>query len=86
MPAAPPPAALTDGAILDAYRASRGAKDAWRFPDDLERVYGQIAPTLGLPDDAAIARGFAQSVKDWPPFPDSVAALSASAAATGWWR
>jgi putative hydrolase of the HAD superfamily len=71
----PAAAALPDGVILDAYRAARGAPDVWRFPDDLERVYHQIAPALGLPDDAAIATGFAQSVKDWPPFPDSVAAL-----------
>lgn len=68
-------ATLGDGAILDAYRQARGAKEAWRFPDDLERVYGAIAPQLGLPIDAGIARGFAQSVKDWPAFPDSVAAL-----------
>ncbi len=65
------PDTLSDGAILDAYRASRGAKDVWRFPDDLERVYGEIAPALGLPRDAAIAKGFAQSARDWPPFADS---------------
>jgi putative hydrolase of the HAD superfamily len=68
-------AALTDTAILDAYREARGMKEAWRFPDDLERVYHVIAPGLGLPADPAIAKGFAQSVKDWPAYPDSVAAL-----------
>jgi putative hydrolase of the HAD superfamily len=66
---------LTDAAILDAYRAARGMKEAWAFPDDLERVYGVIAPQLGLPQDAGIARGFARSIGDWPAFPDSVAAL-----------
>lgn len=66
---------LTDGAILDAYRAARGMKEAWAFPDDLERVYGVIAPQLGLPRDDGIARGFARSIKDWPAFPDSVDAL-----------
>jgi len=69
-------ARLSDTAILDAYRQARGSKQAWRFPDDLERVYGEIAPGLGLPADAGIARGFAQSVRDWPAFPDSVAALA----------
>jgi putative hydrolase of the HAD superfamily len=69
------PAALPDGAILDAYRAARGTTDAWRFPDDLERVYGVIAPGLGFPRDEAIAKGFAQSARDWPPFADSVDAL-----------
>lgn len=68
-------AAAGDAAILDAYRLARGSKDAWRFPDDLERVYGEIAPGLGLPDDRQIARGFAQSARDWPPFADSVQAL-----------
>lgn len=72
----PAAAALTDTAILDAYRDSRGAKDVWRFPDDLERVYGEIAPRLGLPMDAAIAKGFAQSARDWPAYPDSLAALA----------
>ncbi|MBR0657652.1 HAD-IA family hydrolase [Neoroseomonas oryzicola] len=66
---------VTDAAILDAYRLSRGSKEAWRFPDDLERVYGEIAPQFGLPADAAIAKGFAQSARDWPPFADSIEAL-----------
>lgn len=68
-------ARVTDARILDAYRLARGSKDAWRFPDDLERVYGVIAPQLGLPADGAIARGFAQSARDWPPFADSVEPL-----------
>ena len=66
---------LSDGAILDAYRAARGMPGVWDFPDDLERVYGVIAPALGLPASDDIARGFARSVKDWPAFPDSVDAL-----------
>ncbi len=68
-------AGVSDGAILDAYRIARGSKEAWRFPDDLERVYGVIAPQLGLPADATIAKGFAQSARDWPPFADSIDAL-----------
>lgn len=66
---------LADDAILEAYRLSRGSKEVRRFPDDLERVYGEIAPQLGLPVDAGVARGFAESVRDWPAFPDSVEAL-----------
>jgi putative hydrolase of the HAD superfamily len=68
-------ARLDDGAILDAYRLSRDSKEVRRFPDDLERVYMEIAPQLRLPPDAGIARGFARSVRDWPAFPDSVSAL-----------
>ncbi len=65
----------TDGAILDAYRLARGSKDAWLFPDDLERVYGVIAPQLGAPEDAAIARAFREASQTWPAFPDAPEAL-----------
>jgi putative hydrolase of the HAD superfamily len=68
-------AALSDAAILDAYRAARGRADVTPFPDDLRPLYRVIAPQLGLPDDPAIANDFAQSARDWPPFGDSVAAL-----------
>lgn len=64
-----------DGAFLDAYRQARGSPRAWRFPDDLERVWAEIAPGLGLPADEAIAKGFAANASDWPPFPDSCEAL-----------
>jgi putative hydrolase of the HAD superfamily len=76
----PVAAGLSDGTILDAYRAARGRPDVTPFPDDLAPLYGVIAPQLGLPDDAAIARDFAQSARDWPAFPDSVDALRRLAA------
>lgn len=69
-------AKLSDGVILDAYRAARGRADVTPFPDDLAPLYRVIAPQLGLPDDAAIAGDFARSARDWPAYPDSVAALA----------
>lgn len=72
----PAAARLADGAILDRYREARGDKEAWRFPDDLARVYRKIAPGLGLPESDDIAKGFALSAAGWPPFADSVAALA----------
>ncbi len=71
---------LSDTAILDPYREARGRKEAIWFPDDLEPLYRVIAPQLGLPDDPAIARGFAQDARNWPAFADSVAALKRLAA------
>lgn len=68
-------AAHDDDTILAHYRRTRGNAKPKRFPDDLERVYHEISGPLGLPQDEAIARGFTQSIKDWPAFPDSVAAL-----------
>jgi putative hydrolase of the HAD superfamily len=68
-------ARLSDGTILDAYRAARGRPDVTPFPDDLAPLYRVIAPQLGMPDDPAIARDFARSARGWPAFPDSVEAL-----------
>jgi putative hydrolase of the HAD superfamily len=73
-------AKLSDTAILDAYRAARGRADVTPFPDDLTPLYRVIAPQLGLPDDPAIARDFAQGARGWPAFPDSVSALKRLAA------
>jgi putative hydrolase of the HAD superfamily len=39
------------------------------------RVYAEIAPQLGLPQDDAIAAGFRDSARQWPAFADSIAAL-----------
>ena len=64
-----------DDTILAAYRTARAGKGASRFPDDLRRVYAEIAPGLGLPADPAIGDGLARSIEHWPAFPDSVAAL-----------
>lgn len=64
-----------DGAILDAYRRARGNAEAWRFPDDLERVYGVIAPQFGAPEDTAIAHSFRDASRAWPAFADAPDAL-----------
>ncbi len=66
---------IEDEATLAAYRTARADPSAGPFPDDLVRVYGAIAPTLGLPQDQAIAEGFRDASRDWPAFPDSVASL-----------
>ncbi len=65
----------SDDAILDCYRRHRGNAPTKWFPDDLVRVYGAMAPELGLPQGAGAAEGFRDSIKEWPAFPDSVAAL-----------
>lgn len=71
--AAAPDARISDDEFLTAYRTARGARDTLFFPDDLERVWRELAPSLGLPVEAAA--GFRQSVAQWPAFPDSVQAL-----------
>lgn len=70
-----PDARVSDEAFLDAYRRSRGNKETLRFPDDLVRVWGDIARETGLPDTPALAEGYRASVAEWPAFPDSVEAL-----------
>lgn len=66
---------ISDDAILDCYRRHRGDNPTHEFPDDLVRVYGAMAPDLGLPTGAGQAEGFRDSIETWPAFPDSVAAL-----------
>jgi putative hydrolase of the HAD superfamily len=66
---------IEDEAILAAYRQSRASPNAGLFADDLARVYQEIASALGHPADARIADAFRESSRDWPAFPDSVAAL-----------
>lgn len=70
-----PGAALSDEDFLAAYRQERKSPDVIGYPDDLVRVWHAIAPALGLPDTPAVAAGFRDSVRHWPAFPDSVAAL-----------
>jgi len=59
--------------FLLAYREARASPLALYFPNDLERVWGELAPRFGLPPQAAAA--FRASVALWPAFADSVAAL-----------
>jgi hypothetical protein len=46
-----------------AYRITRADKASIRFPDRLGRVDAAVAPGLGLPQNGAIGRGFAQSIE-----------------------
>jgi len=62
-------------AILDAYVRSRALPAAGWYPDDLLRVYADMARDLGLPAKPGAAEGFRDSVARWPAFPDSAAAL-----------
>jgi putative hydrolase of the HAD superfamily len=70
-----PGLALSDDDFLAAYRRERKSPDVGWYPDDLARVWCALAPSLGLPDSQAAAEGFRDSVRHWPAFPDSVAAL-----------
>ena len=73
--AVPEAARVGDEAILDAYRHVRALPVAGWYPDDLVRVYGDMARELKLPEKGGVAEGFPESVKQWPAFPDSAAAL-----------
>ena len=68
-------ALASDDAILEAYRRSTAVRSGTRYPDDLVRVYGDIARELDLPRGPGLAEGFRDSIRAWPAFPDSVAAL-----------
>jgi putative hydrolase of the HAD superfamily len=70
-----PQASISDDEFLAAYRNERAAPDALFYPDDLQRVWGKLAPKLGLPDTEQAAVGFRQCVAQFPAFPDSVEAL-----------
>jgi putative hydrolase of the HAD superfamily len=70
-----PTTAVSDDDFLAAYRRARSSTESTWYPDDLERCWHAVAPALRLPDSPAIARGFRDSVRDWPAFADSVEAL-----------
>ncbi|WP_046114359.1 HAD-IA family hydrolase [Aquincola tertiaricarbonis] len=70
-----PAATVTDDDFLAAYRASRGSQQVTAYPDDLVRVWHEIAPQLGLPNTPGIAEGLRDSVPKWPAFPDAPEAL-----------
>lgn len=70
-----PDATVSDDDFLIAYRNSRASEQSGAYPDDLVRVWHELAATLGLPDSPALATGLRDSVARWPAFPDSVAAL-----------
>jgi 2-haloacid dehalogenase len=66
--------------ILAAFSATEApqqqASPAMLYRDLLAEVHGAIAKQFGLAPDPAAARAFGASIKDWPAFPDSAAALA----------
>src|SRR3954471_9096077 len=70
---AAPAARVGDAEFLAAYREVRASPLALFSPDDLDRVWRELARRFGLPAQAAA--GFRASAADWPAFADSVAAL-----------
>jgi putative hydrolase of the HAD superfamily len=66
---------VEDEAFLKAYREARSSKASGWYPDDLVRVWLEMARKLGLPEDQELAEGFRDSVREWKAFPDSVEAL-----------
>jgi putative hydrolase of the HAD superfamily len=65
----------SDDEILESYRRSRKFASRSRFPDDLVRGYAEMAKDLGLPTAPTLGEGLRDSVRGWPAFPDSAAAL-----------
>ncbi len=61
---------------LKLYRQARYAPDAGRFPDDLVRVYVEIAPQLGLPAEKRHGERLRDSARSWKGFADSAEALA----------
>jgi putative hydrolase of the HAD superfamily len=61
---------------LRLYRAARYAPDAGRFPDDLVRVYVEIALELGLPAERRYGERLRDSARIWKGFADSAEALA----------
>jgi putative hydrolase of the HAD superfamily len=70
-----PGSTVADETFLEAYRHSRSSHASGWYPDDLVRVWGDMAKALGLPGKLTLAEGFRDSVVEWPAFPDSVDAL-----------
>lgn len=68
-----PDSNVSDRDFLSAYREARASPLALNFPDDLQRVWLELAKRFGLPPQAAA--GFRASVAYWPAFGDTLAAL-----------
>ena len=69
------PGGFDEDAFLVAYRTARGSPDSDWYPDDLARVWPQLASKFQLTQTADAAEGFKQSVARWNAFPDAPAAL-----------
>ncbi|MBV9523914.1 MAG: haloacid dehalogenase type II [Alphaproteobacteria bacterium] len=70
---------LTDDALLEAYgrveHSLELAHPAMLYSELLRRVHHGLSAAFRLAPDEAAARRFAGSIAQWPPFPDTVAAL-----------
>jgi 2-haloacid dehalogenase/putative hydrolase of the HAD superfamily len=70
---------VPDDLILTAFALHQARhqqpRPALLYPEVLARTWGDVQATFGLPDDATQRAAFAASIGDWPPFPDTVAAL-----------
>jgi 2-haloalkanoic acid dehalogenase type II len=66
--------------VLEAFAETESAQQAatpgMRYADLLAEVHRGLAERFGLAADAAAAKQFGGSVKDWPAFPDSAEALA----------
>jgi len=76
-----PSAALDPERVLAAYAAAEGPVErefpGMHYSAVVERAYVDLAARLHLPYTDAAARRFADSIGEWPAFPDSAAALVA---------
>src|SRR4029079_18955443 len=65
--------------VLQAYAEAEGAAEAAHpadpYPQILARCWSALAAQFGAGEDEAERECFAQSVGDWPAFPDSPQAL-----------
>lgn len=72
--------ALDDEALLAAFAEEEAAQQAetpsLRYDRLLAQVLDRLGRRFGAPATAAEAEAFGASVGDWPPFPDSAAALA----------
>ncbi|HWX56012.1 MAG TPA: haloacid dehalogenase type II [Verrucomicrobiae bacterium] len=72
----------TDSQLLEMYAESEVRLESGpylSYREVLERVAEEIGRRLGTRLSAADCRNFAESIKDWRPFPDTVAGLRALA-------
>jgi 2-haloacid dehalogenase len=73
------PAGLDGELVLEAYAEFESELEGGpylRYREVLERCYDGLAVRFGFEPDAAQRAAFADSVGDWPPFPDSRDALA----------
>lgn len=68
-----PDANVCEAEFVAAYREARASPLALYYPDDLGRVWIDLARRFGLPPEAAA--GFRASATHWPAYSDAVLAL-----------